>query len=464
MANIKISELPQVTSLLSTDLLPSVASLATSKVTVKNLADSLTQVSSSISASRAELSATASYYDTTGKNIVSSSLQFNNLTSPFTGSFTGSFSGDGSGLTGLSTVPFPYVGDAKITGSLTVSGSSTIINAIGVQITSSVIVDTGGIAADYIYPVNYAGFNWRDPSVSVNKKPGFTHFYPSNTNSGNGNDGSFTYYFADVNFGQRMQSSRAGVLKFSRDFAAVPDTRIYTLVSDGLNTSDNNTNIFGYNLYNNQYHVLTVTGSFRSVDNTSLGTYIDNRHIITGSTQITGSLSTIGNIQANSQGTGLIALGVTGSAILSNGSLRVSNSSTDVGGGFLVNPGSNFIRFSQPDVLNEFTIALSGSSAFSPSTAFTRISSTKGFQFITNTGTNLEVSSSFKVSGSADFNRGLTVTGSVEVTGSLTQNGFVVLTQVSQSLNFIDDSAAAVGGVPLGGLYRNGSAIAIRIA
>ena len=36
--------------------------------------------------------------------------------------------------------------------------------------------------------------------------------------------------------------------------------------------------------------------------------------------------------------------------------------------------------------------------------------------------------------------------------------------QVSQSLNFIDDAAAAVGGVPLGGLYRNGSAIAIRIA
>lgn len=329
MANIKISELPQVTSLLSTDLLPSVASSATSKITLKNLADSLTQVSSSI------LSVTASYYNTTGKNIVSSSLQFNNLTSAFTGSFTGSFSGDGSGLTGLSTVPFPYVGDAKITGSLTVSGSSTIINATGVQITGSVIVDTGGVAADYIYPVNYAGFNWRDPSVSVNKKPGFTHFYPSNTNSGNGNDGSFTYYFADVNFGQRMQSSRAGVLKFSRDFAAVPDTRIYTLVSDGLNTSDNNTSIFGYNLYNGQYHVLTVTGSFRSVDNTSLGSNIANKHVITGS---------------------------------------------------------------------------------------------------------------------------------VQITGSLTQNGFVVLTQVSQSLNFIDDSAAAAGGVPLGGLYRSGSAIAIRIA
>lgn len=61
MPNIKISELPQVTSLLSTDLLPSVASSATSKVTLKNLADSLTQVSSSISAS---FSVTASYVKT----------------------------------------------------------------------------------------------------------------------------------------------------------------------------------------------------------------------------------------------------------------------------------------------------------------------------------------------------------------------------------------------------------------
>lgn len=34
---------------------------------------------------------------------VSSSLQFNDLTTPFTGSFTGSFVGDGTGLTGLAT-------------------------------------------------------------------------------------------------------------------------------------------------------------------------------------------------------------------------------------------------------------------------------------------------------------------------------------------------------------------------
>ena len=43
-------------------------------------------------------------------------------------------------------------------------------------------------------------------------------------------------------------------------------------------------------------------------------------------------------------------------------------------------------------------------------------------------------------------------------------NGFVVLTQVSASLNFTDDTSAAAGGVPLGGLYRNGNFILIRIS
>jgi hypothetical protein len=42
-------------------------------------------------------------------------------------------------------------------------------------------------------------------------------------------------------------------------------------------------------------------------------------------------------------------------------------------------------------------------------------------------------------------------------------NQIVILTQVSSSLEFIDDVAAAAGGVPLGGLYRNGNFILIRL-
>ena len=44
------------------------------------------------------------------------------------------------------------------------------------------------------------------------------------------------------------------------------------------------------------------------------------------------------------------------------------------------------------------------------------------------------------------------------------ENGFLVLSQVSQSLDFADDSAAETGGVPLGGLYHSSGTIKIRLA
>ena len=55
-------------------------------------------------------------------------------------------------------------------------------------------------------------------------------------------------------------------------------------------------------------------------------------------------------------------------------------------------------------------------------------------------------------------------TGSNTFIGNQTiSSGYLILSQVSSSLNFVDDAAAAVGGVPLGGLYRNGNFILIRL-
>jgi hypothetical protein len=84
MANVKISELPQVSTLATTDVLPSVASSVTSKITLKSLANTMPQVTSSISASY---------------------------------SLTASYALNAGGAT------FPYVGIAQITGSLILSGS-----------------------------------------------------------------------------------------------------------------------------------------------------------------------------------------------------------------------------------------------------------------------------------------------------------------------------------------------------
>jgi hypothetical protein len=80
----------------------------------------------------------------------------------------------------------------------------------------------------------------------------------------------------------------------------------------------------------------------------------------------------------------------------------------------------------------------------------------------TNLGTNINnytrITGNLRITGSAN------ITGSLNTSGSFTHTGgYTILTNVSSSLNFLDDAAAASGGVPLGGLYRNGNAIQIRL-
>jgi len=84
---------------------------------------------------------------------------------------------------------------------------------------------------------------------------------------------------------------------------------------------------------------------------------------------------------------------------------------------------------------------------------------------------SLSVSGSVNISGSISIAGGGTISGTASIaTTALTasslnpiQNSYVILSQVSSSLNFADDDAAATGGVPLGGLYRNGNFILIRV-
>jgi len=60
---------------------------------------------------------------------------------------------------------------------------------------------------------------------------------------------------------------------------------------------------------------------------------------------------------------------------------------------------------------------------------------------------------------------GNSVSSSYALTSSYvnTLDQIVILSQVSSSLNFANDGAASLGGVPLGGLYRNGNVIQIRL-
>jgi hypothetical protein len=88
-----------------------------------------TSASFAVSASRAVTASyalTASYTLGLDTGSLVTTASFNAFTASYTtGSFSGSFVGDGSQLSGISSTPFPFIGDAVITGSLVVSASAT---------------------------------------------------------------------------------------------------------------------------------------------------------------------------------------------------------------------------------------------------------------------------------------------------------------------------------------------------
>jgi hypothetical protein len=63
----------------------------------------------------------------------------------------------------------------------------------------------------------------------------------------------------------------------------------------------------------------------------------------------------------------------------------------------------------------------------------------------------------------SSFTEGFTYefSGSVKLNNNLKTDGFTILSNVTSS--FVDDAAAAAGGVPLQGLYRSGSYVLIRL-
>ena len=72
------------------------------------------------------------------------------------------------------------------------------------------------------------------------------------------------------------------------------------------------------------------------------------------------------------------------------------------------------------------------------------------------------LTSTLTVAGNTKFASNVEITGSLSISGS--QASVIIMPKVSQSLNFVDDTAAAAAGVPKGGLYRNGSFIMIRVS
>ena len=194
--------------------------------------------------------------------------------------------------------------------------------------------------------------------------------------------------------------------------------------------------------------VLFVTGS------NIIGDQSTDKHEFTGSVNINDTLF----IKGQAIGTGQLNA-FSGSQIGKDFTLSILTSSIDA------HILKQAIQTGSQDLVN-LAISTSTGSLVGITNGLMALTASMKAEAIVSSSQQVQNYFTFAKTGSANtFYGNQIVTGSLNVSGSshTIQNGYVILQQVSASLNFVDDTAAAAGGVPLGGLYRNGNFIVIRI-
>ena len=339
--------------------------------------------------------------------------------------FTGSFVGDGSGLTGIpgitpietgsfaTTGSNTFIGNQTISGSLTVSGSSTFTNIGLAQFTGS---------------FNITGSSNLTGSVVINQLT-----YP-------------TPNFADGQYGVEVPT-----LGVNNVFELEIPRTIYEYVKNDSGTT------------------LLKGTPVHSVGASGFNTLVIAASASNAAT-MPATFILAQDLDSEEEGLG-IAIGVI-QGINTTGLIAGDPVWVGANGGFTQTKptGSNLIQnlgiVTRVGVNGGGVVLGAGRSNDVPNIE-------EGYFWVGNSGSvaTPTPTSSFAVTSSANtFYGNQTITGSLNVTGSLEvnndvkiQNGYVILTNVSQSLEFVDDTAAAAGGVPLGGLYRSGNFILIRI-
>jgi hypothetical protein len=228
-------------------------------------------------------------------------------------------------------------------------------------------------------------------------------------------------------------------------------------------------------------NVQTITSSIEfNTGSTRNGSTTTNTHQFTGSVLVTGSTEITGSVRVrggyNQSGT---------DSNLFNGSTTFGspvtiNSTLDAANGFQVSANAARIynsasigKSTNPNAVLDVngsvlitgslvvTQGITGSLQGTASYATQALSASYWSGSVTNATTASYVQTAQTASYVLNA-----VSASYALTSSYLnpiENSYLVLSQVSQSLNFADDTAAASGGVPLGGLYRNGNFILIRI-
>jgi hypothetical protein len=452
-----------------------------------------------------------------------------------TGSFTGSFTGDGSGLTNLPI--FPYNGNAVITGSLTISGSSVVVDftdttAVSGSVFSGSFVGDGSGLTGLSVVSEWDGS--RDGNASITGS-----FIVSGS-------GVTIDLFGDTTIDQNIEiSNRNQNNDLAIGYQALPYSTLSTRNTIAIGCQA------AFGQASGSYNILIGGRAGYAAKATSFNIAIGSEALFsnigldTGQPTTTSCNIAIGHqagrtlttgwanvaigyraLYTNSTGNGNVAVGIgAGSSALGSSNVLVGKDAGKVAGssntiighqaGFGTTGGSNVLIGYQSALcltsgINNVAVGIySGRYASTTSTCNVYIGPNAGPSTATTQNNQLyigagagetplirgdfstgvvtinnclkvaQASGSFVGDGSGltgisgdgfPYNGAAVITGSLLVSQSTAagtavtvQKGHIILTQVSQSLNFDSDSAAAAGGVPLGGLYRSGNLIAIRL-
>jgi hypothetical protein len=405
--------------------------------------------------------------------------------------FSGSFAGNGSGLTNLTaTWNGTRLGDANITGSFIVSGSQPTISLLG-----DTIIDENILISNRNHTQTISIGDGSIPNSKHTERNSLAIGYKAGNllTSGShnifiGNDTGMCAVRVEGNtaVGYRaLRESTGADLGSSTQNATGQNTALGTCSLLKLQIGVRNTAIGYCSLMstvdtNGNTAVGWRAGAIsRGTDNVFVGccagasnsSGIFNVQIGAGTighannSVIVGfqALKNIGAGNTNkTAGSELVAIGNQA------GENASDNSSAGVYIGFKAGPSSTVVQSNQFYLHNSSgeDALLRGDFATGQLTINNQVSASIFSGSFVGDGSGLS-----GISGAGfPFNGDAVITGSLHIsqssnsgTNAKFEGGHVILTRVSESLEFKTDALAAIGGVPLGGLYRNGNFIQIRI-
>ncbi len=424
----------------------------------------------------------------TGSIIASSSIIDFTDTVAISGSlFSGSFQGDGSGLSNLPSSEWDGSrnGDASITGSFTVSGSSPSIQLLGeTKIDKNISISNRGSDKDL-------GIGYFALPDSTQERNSISIGYLAGTLLVSGSCNIYIGCAAglqsvktsgNIGIGSQALKNSTGIdagsvslacniaighgsainLTTGRSNTAIGHASLYYTETSlnntavgyfaGFKVKGTGNTVMGY-----QTGLCIDTGEYNVLIGANAGQYLSG-----GYNTAVGSAALFG-VNSNLT-TGLYNTAVGRAA----GRRAIGNSNRNVYIGNCAGPSSNVEQNYQlyigqhhgetPLIRGDFnTGVLTINSCLKVAEASgSFVGDGSGLTGISGAG--------FPYAGTAKISGSLAVSQSTAAGTAVTiENGHTILAQVSESLEFDNDTLAAAGGVPLGGLYRSGNFIAIRL-